>query len=59
MLTTNKEWKQYANYKPLLPTCSDEKLSGFLNREEEFICNMCPANPNRVVDKEIFVKYEH
>lgn len=58
-LTDNEEWLQYSKYKPLLPNCSDEKLFEFLNREEEFICNMCPANPNRVIDKEIFVKYEY
>ena len=26
----------------------------FLKKEEEFICNMCPANPEKMNDKEIF-----
>jgi len=58
-LSSDTAWKPYSTYQPLKHTCSDDDLSNFLSQEEEFICNMCPANPNRVVDKEIFVKYEH
>ncbi len=40
-------WDPYLAYEPLDPSCSDAELAAFLRREEEPICNMCPANPER------------
>lgn len=43
------EWEPYlSGYEPLSPDCTDEELAAFYDREDEFICGMCPANPVRV-----------
>ncbi len=38
----------------LSPNCTDESLKEFLLKEDEDICKMCPAQPNKVSDKEVF-----
>jgi hypothetical protein len=40
-------WSPYLDYQPLKPACTDEELRAFLSREEEDVCNMCPAFPER------------
>ena len=44
----SEAWKPYLDYQPLEPTCTDEELQAFLSREEEAVCNMCPADPQRL-----------
>jgi hypothetical protein len=39
------QWTPYLHYRPLGPDCSDEQLNEFFDREEEFYCGMCPAQP--------------
>jgi hypothetical protein len=41
------EWDPYLAYEPLDPSCSDAELVAFLRREDEEICHMCPASPER------------
>tara|TARA_Y100000356_G_scaffold7440_1_gene5457 strand:- start:231 stop:1082 length:852 start_codon:yes stop_codon:yes gene_type:complete len=53
-LQNDEDWVNYYNYIGLSPNCTDESLKEFLLREEEDICGMCPAHPNKVSDKEIF-----
>jgi len=53
-LKNKSEWKSYSKYKGLTPNCTDNELNKFLKRKDEFICNMCPANPEKMNDKEIF-----
>ena len=53
-LKNTPEWEPYSQYKGISPTCSDRELEIFLKKEDEFICTMCPANPEKVSDKEIF-----
>lgn len=40
-----EKWDPYLAYQPLSPDCSDDELRAFLKRQEESICNMCPAYP--------------
>ncbi len=40
-------WDPYLAYQPLGPECSDGELAAFLGREDESICGMCPADPER------------
>ena len=53
-LKSKPEWNPYSKYNGLNPTCTEDELDKFLKKEEEFICNMCPANPEKMNDKEIF-----
>jgi hypothetical protein len=53
-LQNDEDWVNYYNYMGLSPNCTDKSLKDFLSREEEDICKMCPAHPNKVSDKEIF-----
>lgn len=39
----SSEWDPYLAYEPLDPGCSDAELAAFLAREEEAVCEMCPA----------------
>ncbi len=41
------QWEPYLRYQPLEPDCSDEELQAFCRREEEAVCGMCPANPEK------------
>jgi uncharacterized radical SAM superfamily Fe-S cluster-containing enzyme len=37
------EWKPYLKYRPLEANCTDDELRGFLTREDESFCGMCPS----------------
>jgi hypothetical protein len=37
------KWDPYLKYKPLEPTCSDEDIIEFFNRQAESVCGMCPS----------------
>ena len=39
----SSKWDPYLRYQPLEPTCTDAELDGFLAREDEASCAMCPA----------------
>ncbi len=54
-LREHPDWAGYCNYQALSPECTDGELKQFLLREEEEICRMCPAHPEKVSDKEVFV----
>ena len=40
-------WRPYLAYQPLAAACSDAALAEFFAREEEPICAMCSASPQR------------
>ena len=40
-------WEAYRRYRPLEAGCSDAELAAFFAREEESVCGLCPANPER------------
>jgi organic radical activating enzyme len=37
------QWNDYLKYQPLSIDCPQIELQQFFDRQEEFICNMCPA----------------
>jgi hypothetical protein len=41
------KWDPYLAYQPLTPDCSDDELAKFFTAEEESICGMCAAEPER------------
>lgn len=41
---TSPDWNKYLKYQGLASDCSYEELVEFANREEEFICGMCPTH---------------
>jgi MoaA/NifB/PqqE/SkfB family radical SAM enzyme len=43
----SEKWKPYLAYAPLSPSCSDDELREFFDREEESSCGMCAAAPQR------------
>jgi len=45
----SEKWSPYLGYQPLHPDCSDEELQAFFRREEESVCNMCAANPEKLL----------
>lgn len=47
----SQQWDPYLAYHPLERDCSDDELVAFLRREDEEICQMCPAYPERFVKK--------
>lgn len=57
-LQEDKDWVNYYNYKGLSPDSTDNELINFLYKKEESICGMCPANPEKVNDKEVFILRE-
>jgi hypothetical protein len=42
------DWKKYLDWKPLSPEASWGEQIDFFKKEEEFICGMCPAQPNMI-----------
>jgi len=44
----SNKWQSYLKYKPLEPSCDDQELDEFFNREEESACNMCSAKPEKL-----------
>lgn len=43
----SEKWQPYLRYRPLEPGCSEQELQEFFAREDEPVCGMCPANPQR------------
>ncbi len=43
----SQAWSRYLAYQPLEAGCSDAQLAGFAGREDEAVCGMCPAKPER------------
>jgi MoaA/NifB/PqqE/SkfB family radical SAM enzyme len=41
----SKKWNPYLQYQPLNADCSNEDIVEFFNREEEYVCGMCPKSP--------------
>jgi MoaA/NifB/PqqE/SkfB family radical SAM enzyme len=41
----SKKWNPYLQYQPLNADCSNEDIIEFFNREEEYVCGMCPKSP--------------
>lgn len=48
----SKNWNPYLKYNPLESNCSNEDINEFFNREEEYVCGMCPANPQTFTKKD-------
>ena len=44
----SERWRPYLAYQPLRSDCSDAELSAFIGKQEEPICAMCPAEPQRI-----------
>jgi hypothetical protein len=43
----SEKWDPYLAYQPLEPDCSDDALAKFFLAQEQSICGMCPAKPQR------------
>ncbi len=52
-LSEHPDWRRYLDYESLGPEASDAELEAFLQREDEFICGMCPAQPPHLRGKSI------
>jgi hypothetical protein len=50
-IQNNEEWRPYLQYDGLSPSCSDEDLVRFYEKEEESICSMCPAKEHPVCNE--------
>jgi hypothetical protein len=48
-------WRLFIEHKPLSPGCSEAELKDFFSVEDEPVCSLCPANPERF-DKPLPVK---
>ena len=48
----SKNWNPYLKYNPLESNCSNEDIVEFFNKEEEYVCGMCPANPQTFTKKD-------
>jgi len=53
----SEKWDPYLKYTPITPNSTDEELIAFFEREEEPICNMCPANPEHLAISSPLVPY--
>jgi hypothetical protein len=56
-LQTHPKWKPYLKYKPLSGDVNFEEMVNWMRREEEDVCNMCPAYDDKrekVLDKDVF-----
>lgn len=51
-LHNSDKWQSYLQYRPLSPSCTDSELAEFFSREQESICNMCPATRHAVTNLE-------
>ena len=58
-LLEDKDWKPYSNYKGLSPNESLNKINQFFKNEDEWICGMCPSNPDKKQSKEVFKRFEY
>ena len=58
-LLEDEDWKPYSKYKGLKSTDSKEIIENFFKKEDEWICNMCPSNPDKKESKEVFKRYEY
>jgi hypothetical protein len=38
-----REWKEFLDYQPLSPDCTDQELNEFFQRGPESACSLCPA----------------
>lgn len=48
----SKKWNPYLQYNPLDSNCSNEDIIEFFKKEEEYVCGMCPANPQTFTKKD-------
>jgi len=58
-LLEDEDWKPYSEYVGISPTDSKKKIEQFFKTEEEWICGMCPSNPDKKQSKEVFKRYEY
>lgn len=58
-LIDDEDWKPYSKYKGTKPTASLSEIENFFKKEDEWICQMCPANPDKKQSKEVFKRYEY
>jgi organic radical activating enzyme len=45
----SESWAPYLKYQPLPAESTDAEMNAFFDREEEAVCGMCPAKPERLV----------
>ena len=53
------KWIPYLKYKPLSGDITFEEMVNWMKKEEEDVCNMCPAYDDKretVLDKDVFGK---
>jgi len=56
-LQTHPKWTPYLKYKPLSSNVTFDEMVSWMKREEEDVCNMCPAYDDKretVLDKDVF-----
>ena len=58
-LLDDPDWKPYSKYKGIKPTDSLSNIKKFFINEDEWICGMCPSNPDKKQSKEVFKRYEY
>ena len=58
-LLDDEDWSPYTKYKGIKPTASLNEIENFFKREDEWICQMCPSNPDKKQSKEVFKRYEY
>tara|TARA_R110002020_G_scaffold334874_2_gene550114 strand:- start:281 stop:1156 length:876 start_codon:yes stop_codon:yes gene_type:complete len=58
-IQNHPSWKKYLKYEPLSSNVSLKEMVNWMKREEEHVCNMCPAYDDtreKVIDKDVFGK---
>ena len=58
-LVKDKDWNRYTKYKGISPDSSLEDIKKFFTTEEEWICNMCPSDPQNVKSKDVFSRHNY
>jgi hypothetical protein len=58
-LLEDEDWKPYSKYKGLSSKSSLEDIEKFFKTEEEWICNMCPSDPQNIKSKDVFVRHNY
>jgi len=58
-LMEDKDWKPYSKYKGIKSSAPLSEIKDFFKKEDEWICQMCPSNPDKKHSKEVFKRYEY
>lgn len=58
-LVEDEDWNKYTKYKGISPDSKLEDIKKFFTNEEEWICNMCPSDPQNVKSKNVFSRHNY